>query len=111
MFTGLVGIAVTTTAFGLSTSFAGILASRFFGWFSLSCRPWSSTHPDGPTKGGLVAGNVAVIHSILAEITDDTNQDLAVPIYSLSWPVGTVVGFVSLSLVSEFDCARPGDVM
>lgn len=46
------------------------------------------------TAGGLVAGNVAVIHSILAEITDDTNQDLAVPIYSLSWPVGTVIGFV-----------------
>ncbi|KAI9568452.1 major facilitator superfamily domain-containing protein [Boletus coccyginus] len=69
---GLVGIALTTTTFGLSTSFAGIIASRFF--------------------GGLVAGNVAVIHSILAEITDDTNQDLAVPIYSLSWPVGTVIG-------------------
>ncbi|KAG6370555.1 major facilitator superfamily domain-containing protein [Boletus reticuloceps] len=72
VFTGLVGIAVTTIAFGLSTSFAGIVASRFF--------------------GGLVAGNVAVIHTILAEITDDTNQDLAVPIYSLAWPVGTVVG-------------------
>ncbi|KAH0826225.1 major facilitator superfamily domain-containing protein [Lanmaoa asiatica] len=72
VFTGLVGIAVTTAALGLSTSFAGIVASRFF--------------------GGLVAGNVAVIHSILAEITDDTNQDLAVPIYSLSWPVGTVIG-------------------
>lgn len=52
------------------------------------------------TAGGLVAGNVAVIHSILAEITDDTNQDLAVPIYSLSWPVGTVVGFVSLCFSS-----------
>ncbi|KAF8551948.1 MFS general substrate transporter [Imleria badia] len=72
VFTGLIGIAVTTTAFGLSTSFAGIVASRFF--------------------GGLVAGNVAVIHSILAEITDDTNQDLAVPIYGLSWQVGCVIG-------------------
>ncbi|KAF8551949.1 MFS general substrate transporter [Imleria badia] len=72
VFTGLIGIAATTTAFGLSTTFAGIVASRFF--------------------GGLVAGNVAVIHSILAEITDDTNQDLAVPIYSLSWPVGCVIG-------------------
>lgn len=47
------------------------------------------------TLGGLVAGNVAVIHSILAEITDDTNQDIAVPIYSLSWPIGTIIGFVS----------------
>lgn len=63
------------------------------------------------TLGGLVAGNVAVIHSILAEITDDTNQDLAVPIYSLSWPVGTVIGFVSLSLVFESEWARTGSVM
>ena len=44
--------------------------------------------------GGLVSGNVAVIHSILTEITDDTNQHLAVPIYSLAWPLGTVIGFV-----------------
>jgi hypothetical protein len=95
VFAGLVGIAVTTTAFGLSTSFAGIVASRFFGQFSLPLKHYESVHTL-TTAGGLVAGNVAVIHSILAEITDDTNQDLAVPIYSLSWPVGTVIGFVSL---------------
>ncbi|KAN0074592.1 Major facilitator superfamily domain containing protein [Tylopilus felleus] len=72
VFTGLLGIAVATTAFGLSTSFTGILASRFL--------------------GGLVSANEAVINSILAEITDDTNQDLAVSIYSLSWQVGTIIG-------------------
>ena len=63
------------------------------------------------TLGGLVAGNVAVIHSILAEITDDTNQDVAVPIYSLSWPVGTVIGFVSLPLIFESEWAKTGDVI
>ena len=57
--------------------------------------------PTLTTPGGLVAGNVAVIHSILAEITDDTNQDLAVPIYSLAWPVGTVIGFVPLCFRSR----------
>lgn len=45
---------------------------------------------------GLVAGNVAVITPIFNEITADTNQVLAVPIYSLSWPMGTVIRFVSL---------------
>ena len=50
------------------------------------------------TPGRFIAENEAVIHSILAEITDDTNQDLAVPIYSLPWPVGCVIGFVSLLL-------------
>ena len=34
MFTGLVGIATSTIAFGLSTSFAGIIASRCLGWLS-----------------------------------------------------------------------------
>ncbi|KAF8551945.1 MFS general substrate transporter [Imleria badia] len=72
VFTSLVGIAMSTTAFGLSTSFAGIIASRCL--------------------GGFVAANETVIHSILAETTDDTNQDLAVSIYSLSWPVGSVIG-------------------
>ncbi|KAF8443269.1 major facilitator superfamily domain-containing protein [Boletus edulis BED1] len=72
VFTGLLGIAVTTTTFGLSKSFIGIVASRFF--------------------GGLVAANEAVIHSTLAEITDDTNQDLAVSIYFLAWPIGTIIG-------------------
>lgn len=100
VFTGLVGIAVTTTAFGLSTSFAGIVASRFLGQLSfLLSSPITRGHVHiSAAPGGLVAGNVAVIHSILAEITDDTNQDLAVPIYSLSWPVGTVIGFVSCSV-------------
>ncbi|KAF8551946.1 MFS general substrate transporter [Imleria badia] len=69
---GLIGIAVSTIAFGWSTSLVAILASRFL--------------------GGLVAGNIAVLHSILVEITDDTNQNIAVPIYSLAWSTGTIVG-------------------
>lgn len=44
------------------------------------------------TLGGLVAGNIAVLHSMLVEITDDTNQNIAVPIYSLSWSTGSIVG-------------------
>ena len=97
VFTGLVGIAATTMMFGLSTSFAGIVASRFLGQFQ-SPPSFFTTYDyvHVSTSGGLVAGNVAVIHSILAEITDDTNQDLAVPIYSLAWPVGTVIGLACL---------------
>ncbi|KAF8125161.1 major facilitator superfamily domain-containing protein [Boletus edulis] len=68
----LVGIVISTIAFGLSTSLLTILASRLF--------------------GGLAAGNIAVHHSILVEITDDSNQNIAVPIYSLAWSTGTVVG-------------------
>ncbi|KAF8125163.1 major facilitator superfamily domain-containing protein [Boletus edulis] len=68
----LVGIAISTIAFGLSTTLVTILASRFL--------------------GGLMAGSIAVHHSILVEITDSSNQNIAVPIYSLAWSTGTVVG-------------------
>jgi hypothetical protein len=46
---------------------------------------------------GLAAGNVAVIHSVLGELTDSTNQDIAFPIYGLTWPVGTIIGYVDSS--------------
>lgn len=44
--------------------------------------------------GGLSSGNVAVIHSVLGEITDASNQAAVFPIYGMIWPVGTIVGFV-----------------
>ncbi|KAG8214321.1 major facilitator superfamily domain-containing protein [Butyriboletus roseoflavus] len=68
----LAGTAVATVAFGWSTSLVTIIVSRFL--------------------GGLVAGTIAVLHSMLVEITDDTNQNIAVPIYSLSWSTGSIIG-------------------
>lgn len=81
-------------AFGLSTSLITLLASRFFGRFFYVFQ--NSTHNNYSTLGGLVAGNVAVLHSILVEITDDSNQNIAIPIYSLSAASGAVVGCVLL---------------
>lgn len=44
------------------------------------------------TLGGLVAGNIAVLHSVLVETRNHrcTNQYIAVPIYNLSWSTGVV---------------------
>lgn len=42
--------------------------------------------------GGLFSGNIAVIHSVLGEITDSTNQAIAFPIYGLCWPLGAIIG-------------------
>lgn len=41
---------------------------------------------------GLFSGNVAVMHSVLAEITDSSNQAVAYPIYGLCWPLGVIIG-------------------
>ncbi len=48
-----------------------------------------------PVLGGLFSGNVAVIHSVLGEITDSTNQATAFPLYGLCWPLGGVIGYVA----------------
>ncbi|KAG6333599.1 hypothetical protein ID866_5484 [Astraeus odoratus] len=69
---GIVGTATMTIFFGLSTSLAGILVARCL--------------------GGIFAGNIAVIHSALGEITDSTNQAIAIPIYGLMYPIGSVLG-------------------
>jgi len=42
--------------------------------------------------GGFFSGNVAVIYSVLGELTDSTNQAIAFPIFSLAWPVGSIIG-------------------
>ena len=39
-----------------------------------------------------VTGNIAVIHSVLGELSDPTNQSIILPIYALCWPLGVVIG-------------------
>lgn len=41
---------------------------------------------------GIFSGNIAVIHSVLGELTDETNQAVAFPIYGLFWPLGAIIG-------------------
>ncbi|KAG1736727.1 major facilitator superfamily domain-containing protein [Suillus lakei] len=72
IFLGIIGLAVTTLMFGLSKSLASVLVARCL--------------------GGLFSGNIAVIHSVLGEITDSTNQMVALPIYGLTWPLGSIIG-------------------
>ncbi|KAF9458660.1 major facilitator superfamily domain-containing protein [Collybia nuda] len=69
---GTLGIAITTLLLGLSSSLLQILVSRCL--------------------AGFFSGNVAVIHSVLGELTDSTNQAIAFPIYGLFWPLGSIIG-------------------
>jgi MFS family permease len=72
IFIGIFGLAITTLMLGLSKSLASVLVARCL--------------------GGLFSGNIAVIHSVLGEITDSTNQMVALPIYGLIWPLGSIIG-------------------
>ncbi|EGG11782.1 uncharacterized protein MELLADRAFT_90794 [Melampsora larici-populina 98AG31] len=68
LLTGLTGLSISIISFGLQTTFIGLVISRCL--------------------AGVMNGNVAVIRSVLAEITDDTNKARAfepIPVQWVSW--------------------------
>ncbi|KAF5372972.1 hypothetical protein D9758_001663 [Tetrapyrgos nigripes] len=69
---GTIGVGLATIFFGLSTSLTSLLLSR--------------------SLAGLCAGTAAVMHAVLGEITDKTNQAKAFPMYGLVWPLGGIIG-------------------
>ncbi|KAI0336417.1 MFS general substrate transporter [Cubamyces sp. BRFM 1775] len=71
---GIFGIGLATLFMGVSTTLSGVILARCL--------------------GGLFSGNIAVIHSVLGEITDSTNQSIAFPLYGLCWPLGAIIGNV-----------------
>ncbi|KAF9061697.1 major facilitator superfamily domain-containing protein [Rhodocollybia butyracea] len=69
---GTLGVALSTMYFGLSSSLTELLVSRAI--------------------AGVSGGTVAVVQSVVGEITDASNQAAAFPIYGLVWPVGGIAG-------------------
>lgn len=72
----LIGLAGTflsvNNAFGLSTSFRGMILARAI--------------------NGLMNGNIAVIKSVLGELTDDSNQARAFTFLPLMFAIGSIIG-------------------
>lgn len=69
---GTVGLSISTILFGLTSNLSQILITRCL--------------------AGTFSGIAAVLHSVLGELTDQSNQALAFPIYGLFWPLGNIVG-------------------
>ncbi|KAF9058552.1 major facilitator superfamily domain-containing protein [Rhodocollybia butyracea] len=69
---GTIGVALSTMYFGLSSSLTDLLVSRAI--------------------GGVFGGTVAVVQSVVGEMTDASNQAAAFPIYGLVWPIGGIAG-------------------
>jgi hypothetical protein len=90
----MLGMNLATLLFGLQRSLVGLLLVRCLGQSRVMVLP--SIHidykPCCTIPGGFFSGNVAVIYSVLGELTDSTNQAIAFPIFSLAWPVGTMIG-------------------
>nr|A0A286LF01.1 RecName: Full=Major facilitator-type transporter psiT2; AltName: Full=Psilocybin biosynthesis cluster transporter 2 [Psilocybe cyanescens]ASU62249.1 putative transporter [Psilocybe cyanescens] len=66
------GVALFTALFGLSTSFTMMLVLR--------------------VCAGLLAGATPIVHSVVSELTDETNNALVVPLYGLITPIGFAIG-------------------
>ena len=69
---GIIGAGITTTLFGLSTSLPFMLMVRVL--------------------AGLCAGTTPVMHSMIADLSDSTNQAIILPLYGLTWPTGNIIG-------------------
>ncbi|KAI0744127.1 MFS general substrate transporter [Daedaleopsis nitida] len=72
MALGTAGTAVFTLLFGLSGSLTGVLMNRLF--------------------AGLFYGITGAIHSVVGELSDETNQSIAFPLYDIVSAVGFTIG-------------------
>ncbi|KAJ6468353.1 member of major facilitator superfamily multidrug-resistance, DHA1 sub-family [Mycena sanguinolenta] len=85
ILTGLFGLSISMFCFGLSRTFWGLVVSR--------------------SLNGALNGNIGVIKSIVAELTDSTNIAQAYAIMPISWSTGSTLGpIIGGSL------ARPADL-
>ncbi|GAA6007457.1 hypothetical protein JCM10207_006348 [Rhodosporidiobolus poonsookiae] len=69
---GLIGVTLSIVSFGMATKFWHLVLARCI--------------------GGALNGNVAVIKSVLGEITDESNQGRAFSFLPLAWSTGSVIG-------------------
>ncbi|KAJ6547074.1 major facilitator superfamily domain-containing protein [Mycena capillaripes] len=72
ILTGAAGLAVVTLPLGFCTSLTQIIILR--------------------ALAGFLAGNLAVYHSILSEITHPSHESIAYPLYAFTWPFGATIG-------------------
>ncbi|KAG8914859.1 hypothetical protein FRC01_003887 [Tulasnella sp. 417] len=78
---GLSGVCVATLLYGLSTSLWQLMLSRIL--------------------IGSLCGNVAVIKSMVSDITDETNEGQALPLTSATFATGAIVGPLIGGLLSH----------
>lgn len=72
LMTGLLGLSISMYCFGLSKTFWGLILSRCL--------------------NGALNGNIGVMKSMVAEITDPTNIAQACSVMPLAWFFGTTIG-------------------
>lgn len=72
LLSGLTGLSISIISFGLQTSFVGLVIARCF--------------------AGVMNGNVAIVKSVLAELTDNTNKARAFALLPTCNAIGMILG-------------------
>jgi MFS family permease len=87
---GLFGLSLSMFSFGLSTTYWG---AAFWYVSILTVKPLSHliTYPSR-TLNGALNGNVGIIKSIVAEITDPTNIPQVYAYMPIAWSLGGALG-------------------
>ncbi|KAH9858823.1 MFS general substrate transporter [Lenzites betulinus] len=83
IFLGTAGTAVFTLLFGLSQTFNALLVNRMLEMLSVALTT--------PTAG-FFSGITGAIHSVVGELSDETNQSTAFPLYDIVSALGFVIG-------------------
>ncbi|KAG7086624.1 hypothetical protein E1B28_002566 [Marasmius oreades] len=72
ILSGVFGLTIATLLFGVSSSFPAMLAAR--------------------ALAGMFSGNVSIIPTVLCDITDASNEAFAFSLFTVWWPIGSIVG-------------------
>ena len=80
LITGVLGLAASMFSFGLSKTLLGFILSRAI--------------------AGVLNGNVAVIKTMMGEITNDSNRTRAFSMIPVTWILGATIGLDYPSVVS-----------
>ena len=89
---GLLGTIISIILFGLSRSFWA-LVFRYALFCFLVCGLVTVNLPSSRCLNGMLNGNIGVIKSMLAELTDETNMARGFSLIPVIWALGGTIGF------------------
>ena len=90
----MTGLMISMTCFGFSKTYSGLVVRYSKDPFTLR----SSLTPSMNSRciAGLLDGNIGVIRSMIAEVTDSTNRAQVSGLIPLVWATGITIGYAIL---------------
>lgn len=94
LLAGALGLTISSIGFGLAKSVVAVLLFRSLGAFETFQHDEIHNLTATFVTAGVFAAATTIVHTVLADITDSSNQAVLFPLYGLIWPLGATIGFV-----------------